>query len=110
MYNYYSVVDIQGESQFAVILQLIFIYLPLIYILYRFIHWLKKIHSDDPQENGHHQNGRQRNQPQLNVNQPNEADHESVDLEEDRERDRQQYLESINLLNDYYVVNDPDQD
>ncbi|XP_065888116.1 uncharacterized protein [Dysidea avara] len=109
MYNYYSVVDIQGESQFAVILQLIFIYLPLIYVLYRFIHWLKKIHSDDPQENGHHQNGRQRNQPQLNENQPNEADHESVDLEEDRERDRQQYLESINMLNDYYVVN-PDQD
>jgi len=107
VYNYYSVIDIQGESRLAVRLQLILIYLPLIYVLYRFIIWLRKIYSDAPQENHNHQ----RNQRQQIDHQPNEAgDHESVDLEEDRERDRQQYLESINMLNDYCVVDDPDQD
>ena len=107
VYNYYSVIDIQGESRLAVGLQLMLIYLPLLYVFYRFIVWLRKIYSDAPQENHNHQ----LNQHQQIDHQPNQAgDHESVDLEEDRERDRQQYLESINMLNDYCVVDNPDQD
>jgi len=76
-------------------------------VLYCFIIWLRKIYSDDPQENNRPRNRQQQYQHQQE-HQP--EDHESVDLEEDRERDRQQYLESVNLLNDYCMVNDSDQD
>jgi len=96
VYNYYSVVDIQGQSQLAIILQLILIYLPLIYVLFRFILWIKKIWSDDPQDSNQQQSGQQQNQQQPN---------EPVDLEGDRERDRQRYLESLNMGNDYLIVN-----
>ena len=100
VYNFYSLIDIQGESQFAVGIQLLLIYLPLIYVLVRFIWWLKKTFSGDSKDSGHQRNEGQQNEAEVQ---------ESVDLEEDRERDRQQYLDSINMLNDYYVVN-PDQD
>ena len=36
-YNFYSVIDIQSQSQAALAIQLIFIYLPLLYIPFRFI-------------------------------------------------------------------------
>ena len=42
VYNFYSVIDIQGESDTAIIFQLLFTYLPLLYVLYRFVLWFRK--------------------------------------------------------------------
>lgn len=42
VYNFYSVIDIQGESDTAIAFQLLFTYLPLFYVLYRFVSWFRK--------------------------------------------------------------------
>ena len=42
VYNFYSVIDIQGESDTAIAFQLLFTYLPLLYVFYRFVLWFKK--------------------------------------------------------------------
>ena len=74
-YNFYSVIDIQSQSQAALAIQLIFIYLPLLYIPFCFIWYC-----------------RSRNR-QAHVGQTQQlnnlaANGEDVDPEETRERDR----------------------
>ena len=41
VYNFYSVIDVQGESNTAIAFQLVFTYLPLLYVLIRFVLWLQ---------------------------------------------------------------------
>ena len=43
VYNYYSVIDIQGESEATIAVQLLLVYLPLFYIPLRFIWWLMPV-------------------------------------------------------------------
>ena len=42
VYNYYGVVDVQGESNTALGFLLLFVYLPLLYVPFRFIWWVRK--------------------------------------------------------------------
>jgi len=83
VYNYYSVADIQGESHLAVGIQLALIYLPVFYALLRFVRWLNSCSKTHPQNNNH---------------QVNEHQRDEINLEEVRERDRQQYVDSVNLM------------
>ena len=49
VYNYYSVVDVQGESDTALGFLLLFVYLPLIYVPFRFIWWVRRPNYQDEQ-------------------------------------------------------------
>ena len=42
VYNFFSVIDIQGEPSTAIAFQLFFTYLPLLYVLYRFVLWFRE--------------------------------------------------------------------
>ena len=47
VYNFYSVINIQGESDTAIAFQLLFTYLPLLYALYLFVLWIRKAFFTD---------------------------------------------------------------
>ena len=42
VYNLYSVFNVQGESQAVIAIQMVLVYLPLVYVLFRFVWWLKR--------------------------------------------------------------------
>ena len=60
VYNYYSVIGVQGESNTAVAFQLLFVYLPLIYVPFRFTQWVRKACciKDRPNDQGEDQGER----------------------------------------------------
>ena len=85
VYNYYSVIDIQGVSNAAIAVQLVLVYLPLFYIPFRFIWWLRKTYSK--------RGNNSELIPLLS----------GVDMEEDRERMNEIFQDSINV-NEYDVI------
>jgi len=42
VYKLYSVFDVQGESHAVTVIQMVLVYLPLVYVLFRFIWWSEK--------------------------------------------------------------------
>ena len=94
IYNFYSVIDIQNESQAAIVIQLVLIYLPLFYIPFRFIWWFRKTCCNRPRENID------------NIEQvPLLRQLPVVDPEGDRERMVEQFQDSINI-NEYVVIDE----
>ena len=89
VYNYYGVIDIQGESDVAFAIQLILVYLPLFYIPIHFFWWFRVTccNSKDVERS-----------PLLRP-QP------VVDPEGDRERLIELFQDSVNL-NEYDVIDD----
>ena len=85
-YNFYSVIDIQSDSQAALAVQLVFIYLPLLYIPFRFIWYWRSRNGQAHEHNTDH------NQ-QLN----NMAAEGDVDPEGLREIDKLLLNQSIDL-------------
>ena len=73
-YNFYSVIDIESESQVALAVQLVFIYLPVLYIPFHFV-WYFGFHQPRRHNVG-------RNQPMGNL--PAEEDY-GIDPEADRQ-------------------------
>ena len=91
MYNYYSVIDIQSESDVAIAIQLVLVYLPLFYIPFRFIWWFRKTCWN----RGNDDNEQFPLLGQLPI----------VDPEGDRERMNELFQDSVNL-NDYDVIDE----
>ena len=95
VYNLYSVFDVQSESQAVIAIQMVLVYLPLAYVLFRFVWWLKKtcakIFDGDDGERIHL------------------LEHSIiVDPEGDRERIGLELQDSTNLTNTYVVVRNDD--
>ena len=119
VYNYYSVVDVQGESNAAVISQLVLVYLPLVYVPVRFFWWARKAccRYDRPNDQGEQQGeqapilGRNNNVRNYNgrelILSARSAD--SFNMEEQREEQREMMEESFqqHTINEgsYVVVN-----
>ena len=79
-------------------MQLVFVYLPLIYVLLRFVLWLKYVCSEDP------------DQQQQQQNEHNQIHHGSVDLEEERERERRLVVNRLNDLSSNEYNPRPDEE
>ena len=92
VYNFYSVIDIQNESQAALGIQLFLVYLPLFYIPFRFIWWFKKTCCNKESDDDNEQFPLLRQQP-------------VVDPEGDRERMIEQFQDSVNI-NEYVVIDE----
>ena len=86
VYNFYSVIDIQSQSQAAIGVQLVFVYLPLLYIPFRAIWYCR---------NGQVFENNDQNQP---LQDPTEGD---IDPENAREEDRLLGDESLDFSSEY---------
>ena len=95
VYNFYSVIDIQNESQAALGIQLFLVYLPLFYIPFRFIWWFKKTCCNKENDDDDDDNEQFPLLRQLPV----------VDPEGDRERMIEQFQDSVNI-NEYVVIDE----
>jgi len=106
VYNFYSVIDIQGDSNTVVAIQLFLIYLPLFYIPCHFIWWFRRKCCTRGAVNGGQVPLRQQNYNEANDNERIHLLQQPVfDLEGERERVRemlQQY--SVNTQDDYVVI------
>ena len=91
VYNYYSVIDIQGESNAAIAVQLALVYLPLFYIPFRFIWWFRKTCCNRGNDN---------EQFPLLGQLP------AVDPEEDRERMVELFQEDSVNFKEYDVIDE----
>jgi len=95
VYNLYSVFDVQGESGEVIAIQMVLVYLPLVYVLFRFVWWLKKTCTKFCDKD----DGERIHLLQHSI---------IVDPEGDRERIAVELQDSTNLANTYVVVENDD--
>ena len=106
VYNYYSVIDIQGESRTAVAFQLIFIYLPLLLIPYHFIWWVRKTCwvRDGPNNNARVPLLLERDHRNYDEQMSSIEQHPDFDMERQRERMRAVFQQHTINLDGYDVI------
>ena len=106
VYNYYSVIDIQGASDVAIGFQLMFVYLPLVYVPFRFVWWFRKAcctNEDDARVPilEHDNNRRNYDEQMFLVGQ-----HPDYDPEGQRERLREIFQQHTVNMDSYEVIED----